>query len=138
MEEMMSGLTWAGSRRKRSETLCKPCACAQVDRDLDASTPNAGEMMMEKMISGMYMGEVARRLLLRLAVLLPRACLLPSKCQGRSHETLLEAFLRKYVGIRQPSSKGHQSTGRPCRACHFTLLQHPIRLRLWQRRDNTP
>ncbi|KAK9835056.1 hypothetical protein WJX81_007542 [Elliptochloris bilobata] len=39
----------------------------QVDRDLDASTPNAGEMKMEKMTSGMYMGEVARRLLLRLA-----------------------------------------------------------------------
>lgn len=77
MEKMMSGLTWAGSRRKNSGTLYKPCACTQVDRDLDASTPNAGEMMMEKMMSGMYMGEVARRLLLRLAVLLPRACLPP-------------------------------------------------------------
>ncbi len=40
-----------------------------MDRELDAATPNAGEMMMEKMVSGMYMGEVARRLLLRLAVL---------------------------------------------------------------------
>lgn len=46
-------------------------ARAQVDRELDAATPNAGEMMMEKMVSGMYMGEVARRLLLRLAVRRP-------------------------------------------------------------------
>ncbi|CAL8467150.1 g6686 [Coccomyxa elongata] len=39
----------------------------QVDRELDETTPNAGEYHFEKMVSGMYMGEAARRIILRLA-----------------------------------------------------------------------
>ncbi len=35
---------------------------------MDETTPNAGEYHFEKMVSGMYMGEVARRIILRLAV----------------------------------------------------------------------
>lgn len=35
---------------------------------MDVETPNAGEYTFEKMVSGMYMGEVARRIILRLAV----------------------------------------------------------------------
>jgi hypothetical protein len=41
---------------------------AQVDEELDAETPNAGTYRFEKMVSGLYMGEVARRIILRLAV----------------------------------------------------------------------
>ncbi len=40
----------------------------QVDQELDETTPNAGEYYFEKMVSGMYMGEVARRLILLVAV----------------------------------------------------------------------
>lgn len=38
-----------------------------ADRLLDAATPHAGEQLMEKQMSGMYLGEVARRLLEELA-----------------------------------------------------------------------
>ena len=38
-----------------------------ADVALDAATPHAGEQLMEKQMSGMYMGEVARRLLVELA-----------------------------------------------------------------------
>lgn len=38
-----------------------------ADLALDAATPHAGEQLMEKQMSGMYMGEVARRLLVELA-----------------------------------------------------------------------
>lgn len=38
-----------------------------ADLALDAATPHAGEQLMEKQMSGMYMGEIARRLLLELA-----------------------------------------------------------------------
>ena len=38
-----------------------------ADRELDAATPHAGEQLMEKQMSGMYLGEVARRLLVSLA-----------------------------------------------------------------------
>lgn len=40
----------------------------QADREMDETTPNAGEYHFEKMVSGMYMGEVARRIILQLAV----------------------------------------------------------------------
>ncbi len=43
-------------------------SCVQVDRELDAETPNAGSHRFEKMVSGMYLGEVARRVILKLAV----------------------------------------------------------------------
>ncbi|KAK9916707.1 hypothetical protein WJX75_006056 [Coccomyxa subellipsoidea] len=39
----------------------------QADREMDETTPNAGEYHFEKMVSGMYMGEVARRIILQLA-----------------------------------------------------------------------
>lgn len=38
-----------------------------ADAALDAATPHAGEQLMEKQMSGMYLGEVARRLLVELA-----------------------------------------------------------------------
>ncbi|CAL5225298.1 g8097 [Coccomyxa viridis] len=38
-----------------------------IDRELDADTPNAGNHHFEKMVSGMYLGEVARRAILKLA-----------------------------------------------------------------------
>ncbi len=40
----------------------------QEDREMDEETPNAGEYIFEKMVSGMYLGEIARRIILRLAV----------------------------------------------------------------------
>ena len=43
----------------------------QVDEEVDADTPNAGEYRFEKMVSGLYMGEVARRVILHLAVGVP-------------------------------------------------------------------
>ena len=43
-------------------------SCLQIDRELDADTPNAGNHHFEKMVSGMYLGEVARRAILKLAV----------------------------------------------------------------------
>lgn len=39
-----------------------------MDRELDQDTPNAGAHRFEKMVSGMYLGEVARRAILKLAV----------------------------------------------------------------------
>ena len=42
-------------------------AWVQVDRELDEDTPNAGAHRFEKMVSGMYLGEVARRAILKLA-----------------------------------------------------------------------
>ena len=48
--------------------LLKSTSCLQIDRELDADTPNAGQHRFEKMVSGMYMGEVARRAILKLAV----------------------------------------------------------------------
>ena len=38
-----------------------------ADKALDAATPHAGEQLMEKQMSGMYMGEVGRRLICELA-----------------------------------------------------------------------
>ncbi|CAK0735824.1 hypothetical protein CVIRNUC_000645 [Coccomyxa viridis] len=38
-----------------------------IDRELDEETPNAGSHRFEKMVSGMYLGELARRAILRLA-----------------------------------------------------------------------
>jgi len=37
------------------------------DRDMDAASINPGEQMLEKTISGMYLGEIARRVLLTMA-----------------------------------------------------------------------
>ncbi len=39
-----------------------------MDRELDEDTPNAGAHRFEKMVSGMYLGEVARRAIRKLAV----------------------------------------------------------------------
>ena len=47
------------------------CSQKQIDEELDAETPNAGTYRFEKMISGLYMGEIARRIILQLAVSSP-------------------------------------------------------------------
>lgn len=39
----------------------------QIHRALDAASSNPGEMTFEKLVSGMYMGEVACRIMLKLA-----------------------------------------------------------------------
>ncbi|KAK9270748.1 hypothetical protein L1049_026331 [Liquidambar formosana] len=39
----------------------------EFDRDMDAASINLGEQIFEKTISGMYLGEIARRVLLKLA-----------------------------------------------------------------------
>jgi hexokinase len=38
-----------------------------IDRELDEVSVNPGEQPFEKLISGMYLGEIVRRVLLRLA-----------------------------------------------------------------------
>ena len=84
-------------------------SCLQIDRDLDADTPNAGNHHFEKMVSGMYLGEVARRAILKLAVraflwiivaccvsslfqpILPVPCVLPGLSPRKPYLTSLKA-----------------------------------------------
>lgn len=61
-----------------------------MDAELDETTPNAGEYRFEKMVSGMYMGEVARRIILRLAVRL--------QCHLR-YRTLCKPFSRSWLTL---------------------------------------
>jgi Hexokinase len=46
---------------------CLYYVCFNVHRALDAASSNPGEMIFEKLVSGMYMGEVACRIMLKLA-----------------------------------------------------------------------
>ena len=52
--EMIINIEW-GNFNKLKKTL--------YDRQLDASTDNPGKQILEKMVSGMYLGEVARRVI---------------------------------------------------------------------------
>lgn len=38
-----------------------------VDREVDSNSPNSGRQLYEKLISGMYMGEIVRRIIVQLA-----------------------------------------------------------------------
>ena len=58
-------------------------AWLQMDRELDEDTPNAGAHRFEKMVSGMYLGEVARRAILKLAVR-DALLLMHDPCQAQS------------------------------------------------------
>ncbi len=92
------GVTWRG---------------CQVDEELDADTPNAGKYRFEKMVSGLYMGEVARRVILHLAVGVPSSTSPPPPCALLGLETLW-----------LPDAALH--------ACHATWhLQHLSHARQW-------
>ena len=41
------------------------------DRQLDAESTNAGEQQFEKLTAGLYMGDIARRIILRCCLLTP-------------------------------------------------------------------
>ncbi len=41
------------------------------DRQLDAESTNAGEQQFEKLTAGLYMGDIARRIILRCCLLIP-------------------------------------------------------------------
>ncbi|EPS60819.1 hexokinase, partial [Genlisea aurea] len=58
--EMVINMEWGNFRSSR-------LPLTRYDRSLDAESLNPGEQMYEKLISGMYLGEMVRRVLLHLA-----------------------------------------------------------------------
>ena len=66
-------------RRQRFEGVTEVCLCLQAtelpvldeDRQLDADSTNAGEQQFEKLTAGLYMGDIARRIMLRCCLLYP-------------------------------------------------------------------
>ncbi|XP_074563849.1 hexokinase-2-like [Curcuma longa] len=59
--EMVINMEWGNFRYSHLPT-------TDYDHELDAESLNPGEQIYEKLISGMYLGEIVRRVLLRLAV----------------------------------------------------------------------
>ena len=56
--EMVINIEWPGFKCRAIERL-------QEDIDLDAESHRPGDQTFEKLTSGLYMGEIARRILLR-------------------------------------------------------------------------
>uniref|UniRef100_H2YR53 Phosphotransferase n=1 Tax=Ciona savignyi TaxID=51511 RepID=H2YR53_CIOSA len=75
-----------------ADTGCLDQFLTEFDKQVDASSPMPGQFIFEKMISGMYMGEIVRSILCKLAKV-------DNLFAGNISETLAttDAFLSRYV-----------------------------------------
>ncbi|XP_076372364.1 hexokinase type 2-like isoform X1 [Tachypleus tridentatus] len=79
---------------------CLDFLCTRYDREVDKASLNTGKQIFEKMISGMYMGELVRRVLVHLV---QEGLLFGGKCSKKLKEA--NAFKTKYVSMIESDGK---------------------------------
>jgi len=71
---------WAGAVQEWADYTSDALPWLEEDRELDAGSHHPGQHHFEKMTSGLYMGDLARRIILRCAG--PAACACPALLRG--------------------------------------------------------
>ncbi|XP_013785503.1 hexokinase-1-like [Limulus polyphemus] len=112
MEKTENVETWEGDQNDSKQVIintewgafgdngCLDFLCTRYDREVDEASLNTGKQIFEKMISGMYMGELVRRVLVHLV---QEGLLFSGKCSVKLKEA--NAFKTKYVSMIESDGK---------------------------------
>lgn len=112
MEKLENVELWDGDREEPKQVIintewgafgdngCLDFLRTRYDREIDENSLNTGKQLFEKMISGMYMGELVRRVLIHMV---EEGLLFSGKCSEKLKEPY--TFKTKYVSMIESDGK---------------------------------